>query len=99
MVAVVALSVFASMRTSPIDAMHTKAGIAAGLARGELAGAAANWMALIKMMAPQVFRLMSERAHRTGGDPGGPFFLAAAAAALSQLLLSAGGGGGDDLGG
>jgi hypothetical protein len=78
----------AGMRRSPIDAMHTRLGVAAGIPRGELAGASANWLALVKMLTPQLFRVLSERAVRTGKSPGTPFFVAAATATVGQLLLT-----------
>ena len=85
--AVVAFSVLATMRTSAIDAMVTKQGGAVGIPRGELAGASATWMAVIRMLAPQIFRVVAERARSSGTNPGSPFFLAAACCAAAQLLL------------
>ena len=52
-----------------------------------LAGAAANWRAVITVVTPQLFRFMSERAARTGANPGAAFFLAAACQLLGQLML------------
>ena len=43
-----ALSVFGTMNKSPVDAMHTEEGVRAGIPKGELAGASANWQAVIK---------------------------------------------------
>ena len=36
---------------------------------------------------PQLYRVMSERAVRSGGNPGAPYFLAAGCAVIAQLLL------------
>ena len=54
-----ALSVFGTMNKSPVDAMHTEEGVRAGIPKGELAGASANWQAVIKTICtstgPRVF--------------------------------------------
>ena len=36
------------MNKSPVDAMHTEEGVRVGIPKGELAGASANWQAVIK---------------------------------------------------
>ena len=57
--AAVALSVFGTMNKSPVDAMHTEEGVRVGIPKGELAGASANWQAVIKTICtstgPRVF--------------------------------------------
>jgi hypothetical protein len=67
--------------------MLTQHGVAAGIPKGELAGASANWQAVIKTIYPQLYRLVAERAHRVGGNRGAPYFVAAGSCAVAQLLL------------
>ena len=47
------------MNKSPVDAMHTEEGVRVGIPKGELAGASANWQAVIKTICtstgPRVF--------------------------------------------
>lgn len=77
---------FGMERRAAINALAAKAGLAAGMGKGEFQAAAANLRAIAVGVAPLLYARIYARSLATGGSPGKPYFAAALFALIAEAL-------------
>ena len=80
-----------TFRIAPIQAMHTRQALGAGMSRGEVAAARSNFEALLKIAAPQIFSQLYSAVRGYPRLQGAPYVLCAVLVVFAHGLLSLGG--------
>merc|ERR1711972_1117904 len=76
---------FAMERRSAVSSLAVKAGVQAGMGKGEFSAAFANLRAIVVAMAPLLYAGVYARG-RTAGSPGRPYYTAALMALIAEAL-------------